>query len=131
LRRVEFTITPRTERWLSPALGIAAGLINGFSSLVGPILIVYLLNLRVAKEAFVGACATVFVFSPLPLYYSFALSGVYTQAVAITSAVALLPVLAGVVLGTRLRGRISEQRFRQTLAVLLLVSGASLIVKGL
>ena len=131
LRRVEFNITPRAERWLSPSLGVAAGLINGFSSLVGPILIVYLLNLRLSKDAFVGACATVFVFSPLPLYYSFGVSGVYTQAVAVASATALLPVLIGVVLGTRLRGRISDQRFRQTLAVLLLVSGVSLIIKAL
>ncbi len=131
LRRVEFSINPRAERWLSPAVGTAAGLVNGFSSLAGPLLIVYLLNLRLAKDAFVATCALVFLLNPLPIYFSFAVAGVYTRFILLASALALLPALVGVAIGTRLRGRISDHRFRQALSILLLVSGASLIAKGI
>jgi len=127
---LEFTISESTERWLSPVLGVVSGVFNGFSSLVGPILIIYLLNLRLAKDALVGGLALVYLFNPLPIYISFAVEGVYTETIILASALALLPVLGGVALGMQLRGRLSELRFRQALTALLLVAGLNLIAKG-
>ena len=46
-------------------------------------------------------------------------------------AAAVVPVLAGMFLGERLRGRFSETLFRRCLLVLLLLAGLNLIVQAI
>lgn len=125
------SIPARAERWLSPAVGAVAGVIGGVSNFFGPPLVMYLVALRLPKDAFVGTVAVLFIAGGTPLYLALAVNGVLTLPVAAASAVGVLPVLAGVELGRRVRDRIPQETFHRVLIGLLLVIGLNLIRRGL
>lgn len=126
-----FAVTPRAERWLTPGLGGFAGLLGGVSNFFGPPLIAYLIALRLPKDTFVAAIGLLFLIGTTPLYASLAVSGTLNGPVLATSAAAALPNIAGVALGTRLRGRLSQQTFRRLLVAALLLIALNLIRRNL
>ena len=65
LLRLDFRISPRTERVMSPVLGLAAGFLNGMTNAAGPPLAIYLYGLRLPKTEFVRSIATIFFITKL------------------------------------------------------------------
>jgi len=127
LIKVRFDIPVRRERWLNPVIGVVAGLLGGVSNLFGPPLIMYLVALRLEKDAFVTTIGLLFIVASLTLYSTLAVVGVVTFDNALASLVAALPVMAGVFLGTRLRNRIDQKVFERVLLVVLVLIGLNLI----
>jgi uncharacterized membrane protein YfcA len=124
---VNFTITPQQERWLSPLMGLLAGGLAGLSGLYGPILIVYLIALRLPKDDFVAVLSLMYFLGSVSLYAALAISEVLTLQVLAASAVGA--VLIGILVhyGQFVRKRIDDAKYRKLILVLLMAIGAEMI----
>lgn len=124
-------VPPRWERWLNPVVGGVAGLVGGISNFFGPVLIAYLIALRLPKDAFVASLTLFFVVSAIPLYGTLAVGGILDGGVLLASMAATVVVFIGVAVGARLRGIIPEDAFRKALFVILALIALNLIRRGL
>lgn len=122
-------VPERHQWWAGPAVGAMAGGLGGLSSLTGPMLITYLMALRLPREEFVGSISIIYFFGALPMYAAMLWWDRFGWTEVAWSCLAMLPVYAGLSLGTRLRGRLSEQRFRQALLGFLVLLAVTLIFK--
>jgi uncharacterized membrane protein YfcA len=84
----------------------------------------------VDKESFLRAIALTFLISSSVLVLALLEKGAISRESAIISAVSLVPAFAGMAVGQRLRGRLSEDRFRVFVFMFLLIAAVNLIRKG-
>jgi uncharacterized membrane protein YfcA len=122
----QLTVDRRQERRWSVLVGALSGALGGVSSAMGPLLITYLVALRLTREQFVGSVSVLNLFGALPLYVSLIAVGILGWPQALMSLLALAPVSLGMMAGKRLRHRVSEQRFRTLL--LFFLTGVALIL---
>ena len=122
-----FHLPARSELWLSPPIGFGAGVLGGLSNFFGPPIVVFLVALRLPREAFVAAVGLAFFVGALPLSGLLLVYGVSGWAEALASLAAVPPVLLGVKLGERLRRRVPQDLFRLLVLGLLIVIGLSLL----
>jgi len=117
------------EKWLGPLVGALAGAMAGMSSLTGPLLITYMMALRLPRDVFVGSISVVYLLGALPMYAGMIWWGRFGWSEVGWSTLALLPVYAGLLIGTSVRKRLNEKQFRILLLVLLLFLGTLLLVR--
>lgn len=118
------------ERWLGPVVGLASGLLGGIAGMMGPPFILYLVSLRLPRDAFVGTVSLFYLIGIVPLYVTLIASGIIARNEAIVSALACAPLFAGIVLGAWLRGRISQTGFQRALLAMIFIVGLNLIRRG-
>lgn len=123
------TISAAQEKWLGPLVGALAGAMAGMSSLTGPLLITYMMALRLPRDVFVGSISVVYLLGALPMYAGMIWWGRFGWSEVGWSTLALLPVYAGLLIGTSVRKRLNEKQFRLLLLVLLLFLGTLLLVR--
>ena len=126
-----FYLPPRHERWVGPAVGLGTGVLNGISTVNGPPLVMYLLSLRLQKEAFVSAYGLIALCGAIPLAISYAAVGILGWRELWLSLLALIPVFAGMWIGERLRHRINPLLFQRVLLITLIILGLNLMRRGL
>ncbi len=108
--------------------GGASGLIGGLSSFFGPMLIVYLISIRnLDKNQFVSSISFLYVSAVVPWTVTLYLFGILDQRMLIYSALATIPVTIGLLIGQRIRRRISDARFQYLIIGILVVSGCSML----
>ena len=122
-------VPPARERWWSMAIGTISGVMGGVSALTGPVIISYLVSLRLARDVFVRSISVIYLAGAVPLYGSMAVQGRFTLREVLLSGLALLPMALGLALGKRLRGRLSEALFRRVLLGFLVFVALMLIFK--
>ncbi len=127
----DLRLPPRFERGAGVGFGLLGGLVGGLSSMFGPPLILYLVSLHLDKARFVGAISFLYVSAVFPWAITLAVLGILDARTALWSAVAAVPVMLGVLLGTRLRARVAEAQFRRFVLVILLLSGSAMLWRGL
>lgn len=130
LSPVSLHIPARAERWLSPIIGLASGFVGGMTSFFGPIPVTYLILLKLPKDEFVGTIALFYLIACSMLYIMLAAHEILTLDELLVSALALVPVMAGLLLGRMLRRRISQEIFRRALIVVLFILGLSLLARA-
>lgn len=119
------------ERWAGPVLGSANGVLTGMTgSFVVPG-VLYLQALRLPRDMLVQAMGVLFTLSTLALALCLREQDLLSAELGTISAAALLPAIAGMVIGQRVRGRLSESRFRQVFFVALGIMGATIIARAL
>lgn len=123
--------TPISRRWAFPA-GLIGGAFTALYGTGGPIYTIYLAR-RLPDKAELRATIGVLIFcTALIRLVLFTGSGFYAQAGLLPLAFALLPcALFGYLLGSRLHARTSTQRAMQAVWTLLVVGGASLLLRAL
>lgn len=131
LARIRFSVPPRAERWLAPAVGLATGLVTAATGVFVIPAVPYLQALDLDKDELVQALGLSFTVSTAALAVTLAREGAFAPAVAGASLLALAPALAGMALGQWVRGRVSERTFRLCFFLGLLVLGAHLAGKAL
>ena len=129
--RFEWRVTARRDRQLQPFVGLGAGVIGGISSIFAPLIVMHLMSLRLPKDEFVGTVGLAYLVGIVPMILALAAFGRLGQTETLWGAAAVAPVLAGMFLGERLRGRFSETLFRRCLLVLLLLAGLNLIAQAI
>jgi uncharacterized membrane protein YfcA len=102
---------------------------GGVSSLMGPLVITYLVALGLDRERFIGSISVIYLLGALPLFGSMAMLGVLGLPEAMLSALALAPMFGGMALGKRMRHRVSEQGFRRLLLVFLVIVATLLLTR--
>lgn len=127
LARLNPTLSPRAETWVGPPLGFAAGVLGGVSSISAPLVVVYLVSLRLPKDLFVGAVALFYFSGSLPMIIGLYAHRILTPEYAIYSAASSVPVVCGLVIGHHLRRHIPQSTFEKVLYAVLFVIGLNLI----
>lgn len=122
-------IRPAQEKWLGPLVGALAGAMAGVSSLTGPLLITYLLALKLQRDIFVGSISVIYLLGALPMYGAMLWWGRFSWTEVAWSSLALIPVYVGLQLGMRLRQRINEKQFRRIMMALLAGIGLMLVLR--
>ena len=126
-----FSLEARSEIWLTPLVGVVAGIIGGISGLFGLPLVVYLLTLKIPKDAFVATMSFCNLIGSFPLFGMLAWHGYLDTEIAIASGAGAVLAWLGVLAGTWSRNRIPQDRFRKILLCLLLLVGLNLFRRGL
>ena len=112
LAGANFTVADRREPILGPAIGVMTGLVAGATgTLVLPV-VPYLNALGLKRDELVQAMGLSFGLSSLTLGVILAMQSTAMLEGIATLLLAVLPALAGMAVGQRLRQRIAPERFR-------------------
>jgi uncharacterized protein len=128
---VRYRVPPRSERWLSPVIGFLTGLITGATGVFVIPAVPYLQGLALDKEQLIQALGLSFTVSTIALGLSLMGSGALGISMASASLVALVPALAGMLVGQWVRLRISAATFRSLFFLGLLVLGAYIALRSI
>jgi uncharacterized membrane protein YfcA len=122
---------PLSSNWSIP-LGMIGGIFTALFGTGGPIYTIYLarrLEDKLVLRATISSLIFVTGFSRLVLFSS---AGLYKQPSLVSLALILLPcALVGLFLGSRLHSKLPAQRVVQAIWVILIVGGASLVLRNL
>ncbi|HEX7967043.1 MAG TPA: sulfite exporter TauE/SafE family protein [Stellaceae bacterium] len=131
LTAVRFSVPARAEPWLSPVIGAATGLVTAATGVFVIPAVPYLQALRLDKDDLVQALGLSFTVSTLALTINLARAGAFHPGVAGASLLALVPALAGMLIGQRIRTRVQPEVFRRWFFLGLLLLGADLALRGI
>jgi uncharacterized membrane protein YfcA len=131
MAKPEIGIAPAQERIASPLVGLAGGLLGGLSSFYGPPLVLYLIALKLPKDRFVLTISLFYFIGQIPLYVMLGVGHLFGWSEFLASLALSVPAYFGVQLGQTLRDRLDPLLFTRIVLAIQLVSGASLVWKGL
>ena len=131
LLKVDFTISPRREKVLSPIFGFVSGFLNGLTNAAGPTLAIYLYSLKLDKRTFVKSLATVFVITKLSQLVAISTWNLFNWDTITLSIQVLLFTLAGFFAGIKAQDRVNQRNFNRGLLALLCVIGVLLLLRAL
>lgn len=121
------SVPPGVEPWLSPVIGLVTGAITGATGVFVMPAVPYLQSLRLGKDELVQALGLSFTVSTIALAAGLLMHGAFRVDQLGLSALAIVPAMAGMWLGQKIRARISAQRFRQFFLLFLGLLGLQLI----
>ena len=117
---------------LMAALAIClAGVMQGLFVSGGSFLVIYAIGAIPEKQQFRATLSGVWAVVNIMLLISYALDGSFTQPVLSTAALGMIPLAAAVVCGSLLAGKMNQKIFLKGAYVLLVISGAVLIITNL
>jgi uncharacterized membrane protein YfcA len=122
-------ISPQREQVVGVGIGLLSGMLGGVSSLTGPVIITYLMALKLPREDFIGSISIIYLSAALPLYLAMMWFGRIGWTELGGSALALVPMAVGLLLGKRLRRHLDEALFRRVLLAFLCVLAVILLFK--
>ena len=130
LAGLRFTMTARQEAWIGPLAGTANGILTGMTgSFVVPG-VLFLQAAGLSRDMLIQAMGMLFSASTLALAAALQGNGLLTAELGTLSAAALLPAIAGMAVGRRIRQRLSEHLFRRVFFIALLMLGGYIIASA-
>jgi len=115
--------------WFSPIVGIISGVLSGLFGTGGPPLILYYQLSGITKSSFRGNLMTIFLITAIARIPSYTAAGFFT-CIRLNSALLLLPAaFLGIWLGNRIHIRLTEDKFRRMVSILLVIIGISLLIR--
>jgi uncharacterized membrane protein YfcA len=124
------SIQPQHEKWTGPVLGTANGILTGMTgSFVVPG-VMYLQAIGLPRDMLVQAMGMLFSLSTVGLAIALQKNNLLTSELTAISALAVVPAIAGMVVGQRIRKSLSEARFKQIFFISIFLLGAFIIVKA-
>lgn len=130
LANIRLSVSKRSERWLSPVVGTATGIVTGATGVFVIPAVPYLQALGFGKDDLVQALGLSFTLSTFALAAGLASRGAFHLGAAGASTLCTLPALAGMTLGQFIRARANPTTFRLIFLIGLLVLGLDLIVRS-
>ena len=124
-------LKPKYEKIISIFIGFFSGILGGVSTFYAPPIITFLVSLNLAKENFIRTTATMYFLASIPLYSSLIFHGLGNFYDLLVSLIITAPALLGQYFGTKIRVRLSNEIFRKTILVILIIIGFSLLIKNL
>lgn len=131
LAGVRFTTTAKQEPLAGPVIGAVNGALTGLTGSFAVPGVMYLQSLGLDRNAMVQAMGILFTLSTVALAGSLASYELLNHQLATVSALAVLPALLGMWVGSRVRRRLSEVQFRRVFFWSILLLGLYIIVKPL
>jgi uncharacterized membrane protein YfcA len=130
LSKFHFSLSPRWEARLSPAVGLVTGVLYGSTGL-GITSLPYIGALKIERDELVQAMGLLFSSMSLATALALAVYGKYQLQVAGTSTAALVPAFIGMAIGQRLRERMDAARFRQLFFATMVILGLYTVAHAL
>lgn len=124
-------VPPRAEPWAGPLVGLLTGVVTAATGVFVLPAVPYLQALGLERDRLVQALGLSFTVSTLALAVALSWGGGFGGDTLGGSALAVLPALAGMWLGGRLRGQVSPAVFRRCFFLGLLGLGAHLLWQGM
>jgi uncharacterized protein len=125
----QFRISPRTEAWLSPLVGLTTGLITGGTGVFVIPAVPFLQSLGLEKEDLIQALGLSFTISTVALALALIWGGAFEAHSIAASFGALAPALFGMWLGQAIRLQVSPATFRRWFLICLLALGCELAAR--
>ena len=126
-----FPLTARQEVWVGPLAGLVNGLLTGMTgSFVVPG-VMFLQAIGLSREMLIQAMGMLFAASTLALAFALQGNNLLTVDLGALSTAALLPAIVGMVVGQRIRKRLSEPLFQRVFFVSLLLLGVYIFANAL
>jgi uncharacterized membrane protein YfcA len=126
-----FHVRPESERWASPVVGLVNGAVSGATGVFVVPGVPYLDALRMEREKLIQAIGIHAFCCPLILGIALLGRDQLPAAAAGTGAAAILPALAGMYAGQRLRLRLDAATFRRWFFAGLIGLGAYMVLRNL
>ena len=130
LYRPQLLISKTYERALQVPTGFANGVLTGLTGSQVMPLFPYMMALDLDPNRLVQAINLAVTLASVFLAVGLFSAGILTPELAAASVVAILPALAGVELGTRMRAHIPAAQFRSVVLYVLLATGFLLLVRS-
>lgn len=119
------------EWWLSPLTGLVTGIVTGATGIFVIPAVPYLQSLALDRDDLVQALGLSFTVSTVALAAGLAWHGALDAGNLGTSALAVVPALAGMWAGQSIRARIEPAAFRRWFLICLLALGAEMLLRPL
>jgi len=117
-------------RWVVHPIGVLGALISTlFGGLAGPLYVTYFDSLRLAKGAFRVTVSTTLLTLSIGRSVGYFVTGVFRAEDMILVGAALLRGELGTLAGEWVHARVEQREFRRSVGVLLLLSGAGLLLR--
>lgn len=123
-------VAPRSEPWAGPLVGAITGLITGATGTFVIPAVPYLAGLGLGRDELVQALGLSFTVSTVALAAGLLWHDALAMSSVSNSVVAILPALFGMMLGGRIRRRVSPERFRRWFFIGLGALAAHLILSA-
>lgn len=123
------SVPVRFERWLSPVIGISTGLLTGATGVFTIPAVPYVQSLGLQKDELVQALGLSFTVSTVALAGGLFAQDAFRSDQLGLSLLAVIPALAGMWLGGKVRRRISPQTFRRCFLLFLVLLGLELSLR--
>lgn len=131
LFRLDFQISPRLEKAISPVAGLITGFIMGITNAGGPAIAIYLYGLRLPKTEFIKSIATIFIVTKVSQLIAVSTWNLFTPATLSLSLEVTIITLLGFYAGLKTQDRVNQRTFNRGLLTLLFVIGVTLVVRSL
>ncbi|MCR9135036.1 MAG: sulfite exporter TauE/SafE family protein [Alphaproteobacteria bacterium] len=128
LMRITFNVPPNWERPLNPVIGAVSGVLAGLTGAFSVPGVVYLQSTRLSREELVQAMGMIFTLAAIGMSVSLSGQNLLPAQLGLVSAIAVIPAVIGMTIGTRIRMKTSEQSFRRIFLIALGVLGAYIVV---
>ncbi len=131
LARFDPVAPPSVERWGTPPMAFASGVLTGATGSLHLLLAAWFAALKLPREAYIQAIGLTFLIASLFWAGSLFWKGALDATTIAWSAAALVPTFVGMAAGSASRRRVAESVFRTGLMIFLLVLSASLVWKAM
>jgi uncharacterized membrane protein YfcA len=115
--------------WMGAALGFGAGVTSTLAHLGGVLTTIYLLPQRLGPAQFVATCTLIYFFMNAAKLPAYARQDLLPAAIWRQDGLLLPALVAGVLVGFALNGRVSPRRFNAILIGIVFVTGLYLLVR--
>jgi len=122
-----FRTSPRHEVWLGPLMGSVNGVFMGMTGSAVVPGVMYLQSLGLSRDVLVQAMGMLFMVTTLTLGIALQQNAFLTYQNGMVSLASLIPAVIGMLVGQRLRQKLSESLFRRVFFVSLLLLGMYII----
>jgi len=127
----QFKTSPRHEVWLGPLMGSMNGVFMGMTGSAVVPGVMYLQSLGLVRDVLVQAMGILFMVTTLALGIALQHNAFLTVQNGVVSLASLIPAIIGMMVGQRLRRKLSESVFRKVLFISLLALGVYLVAVAL
>lgn len=124
-------VSPQAERWAGPLIGFVTGFITGATGTFVVPAVPYLAGLRLSRDELIQALGLSFTVSTVALGIGLLWHHALELRSISNSVIAIMPALLGMMLGGRIRRRVSPERFRRWFFIGLALLAAHLIYAAL
>jgi len=131
LAGLKIAVKPNHEKSVGAVLGIVNGVLTGMTgSFVVPG-VMYIQALGLSRDALVQAMGILFTLSTLALAIALGGARLLSLELGVVSVAGLVPAIIGMMVGQRVRGRLSDAGFRRVFFLALLVVGSFIVLRSL
>ena len=127
----KLSVPRRHEPWLSSVVGGITGVLTGATGVFVVPAVPYLSALGLTKDELIQALGLSFTVSTVALAIALGASGSFSRELVLASLAAVVPALAGMLIGQAVRNRPDPIAFRRWFFIAMLLVGAYMTIKGL